>query len=357
METNSTYYIDLITRYFFGEATPEEMCELEAWVKADPANARTFSEYQKTWKAISQEKIESSTNLDQEWNTLKTKIAAQNQKQLFIPEAGKASKSEIRNLNSEIRNPQSEILSWSLRVAAVFLLLAIPSFFLYRYFNTASDNLLTATDGVIEQTLPDGTIVTLNSGSTLSYPSHFDGSLRKVTLQGEAWFEVARNKNKPFIIASGNVRIRVVGTTFFVNTNTGDDTKEVILSTGMVKVYYDNKPEMSAFLSPGEKAELNANDYVIVKTTNEDVNFLAWKTKHLIFNNTPLNEVVHLLTKVYHTNITLSGDPLNDCRITATFDRQSLESILNVLKATLDLQVRNNSTGIELSGQGCNQGK
>ena len=350
METNSTYYIDLIARYFFGEATPEEICELEAWVKADPANSATFSEYQKTWKVISQEKIETSIDLDHEWNTLKTKIFEQNQKQLFIQEAGQAFKSQIPN-------PKSEIIYWSLRIAAIFLLLAIPSFFLYRYFNTAAENLLTASTKMVEQTLPDGTVVTLNSGATLSYPAHFDGSLRKVTLQGEAWFEVAHDKNKPFIIASGNVRIRVVGTSFFVNTNTCDNTKEIILSTGIVKVYYENKPEKSAFLFPGDKAELIANDYAIVKTTNEDVNFLAWKTKHLVFNNTPLNEVVALLAKVYHTNIRLSDDQLSDCRITATFDRQTLESILNVLKATLDLQVRNNGAGIELSGHGCNQGK
>ena len=95
----------------------------------------------------------------------------------------------------------------------------------------------------------------------------------------------------------------------------------------------------------------------IMKTTNEDVNFLAWKTKHIVFNNTPLNEVVALLTKVYHTSIRLSGDRLSDCRITTTFDRQSLESVLNVLKATLDLQARTTGAGIELSGHGCNKGR
>ena len=77
----------------------------------------------------------------------------------------------------------------------------------------------------------------------------------------------------------------------------------------------------------------------------------------MVFDNTPLTEVVEVLTNVYHTTICLSGNGLGDCIITATFDKQSLESVLNVLKATLDLQVRNSSGGIELTGHGCNQAR
>lgn len=332
MKTNATYFIDLITRYFYSEATPGEIHELETWVKSDPANAQTFSEYQKTWKTIEHTRIASSIDLDLEWNDLKVKV---------------------EKLPSSVRPPQYSILPWLLRIAAVFLFLAVPSFFLYKYLNHPGEKQLTATTEMVEQTLPDGTVVTLNSGATLSYPDRFEGSFRRVTLQGEAWFEVARDKTKPFIVAVENVRIRVVGTTFFVNSKSYHHTREVILSTGLVKVYYENKPEKTAFLLPGDKAELSCDGYTIAKTTNEDVNFLSWKTKHIVLSNTPLNEVVALLTKVYHTSVSLSNDGLNDCRITATFDRQSLESILNVLKATLDLEVRITGTGIELSAHGC----
>lgn len=362
METNSTYYIDLITRYFFGEATLEEIRELEKWTKADHLNAELFSEYQKIWMTIENERIESSIFLNEEWNKLKSRLSIQHEEKPEPIAFENKNKSEIHqssfvNRHSSFLNRKSKIRSFSLRIAAIFVLLAIPSFFLYHYLSPPVDKqLLTATE-VIEQTLPDGTVVTLNAGATLSYPSRFDGSFRLVNLQGEAWFEVAHDKTKPFIIAAENVRIRVVGTSFFVNTKTYHDTKEIILSSGIVKVYYDNKPEKTALLFPGDKAELITDGYVIMKTINEDVNFMAWKTKHMVFNNTPLNEVVALLTKVYHTSIRLSGDRLSDCRITTTFDRQSLESVLNVLKATLDLQVRNTGAGIELSGHGCNQGQ
>jgi ferric-dicitrate binding protein FerR (iron transport regulator) len=75
----------------------------------------------------------------------------------------------------------------------------------------------------------------------------------------------------------------------------------------------------------------------------------------MVFDNTPLKEVVALLTKVYHSKISLSDAQLSDCRITTTFDGQSLESVLNVLKATLDLQARDTGSGFELSGSVCKQ--
>ncbi|MDP1622853.1 MAG: FecR domain-containing protein [Bacteroidales bacterium] len=347
MKTNSTYHIDLISRYFCGEASPEEIHDLEVWVKTDPANSALFSEYQKVWNAVEHARIGSSIDLNREWKKLTSslKIRSENlESEIVNP------KSKIRDLKSEVVNRKSRFLAWSLRVAAIFILLAVPAFLLYRYITLPGDKQLVAGSEVIEQTLPDGTTVTLNAGATLSYPSRFEGSSRIVSLQGEAWFEVSHDKTKPFIIAAGNARIRVMGTSFFVNTKTWDDTREIILSEGVVKVYYENNPEIMAFLFPGDKAEMTCDGYAISKTTNSDVNFLAWKTKHMVFNNTPLNEVAAMLTKVYHTNIRLSGDRLSDCRITTTFDKQSLESVLNVLKATLDLQVTDTGAGIELSG-------
>ncbi|MFZ4521978.1 MAG: FecR domain-containing protein [Bacteroidales bacterium] len=350
METNKTYYTDLISRYFFGEATPGEILALEEWVKADPANATLFSEYQKTWQAIEKSKIESSIHIDHEWDQLESRL--------------KIKSSDLNYERNGDLNPPSEIvhrkfhrLSFALRIAAISLLLLLPAFFLYRYFTNPSDHQLAAGNEIMECVLPDGTSVTLNAGTTLTYPSRFTGSIRQVTLNGEGWFEVAHNKAKPFIIASGNVRVRVVGTSFSFNTKTPGDKQVIYLSTGIVKVYFENRPDKSALLVPGEKAEINDAGSDILKTSNNDVNFISWKTKHIVFSNTPLDEVVKVLTKVYRTPVTIHDNNLRDCRITATFDQQSLESLLQVLKATLDIRISQAGGGIELSGKGCNQGR
>ncbi|MEI7660897.1 MAG: FecR domain-containing protein [Bacteroidota bacterium] len=348
METNSTYYIDLITRYLNGEATPGDIRELENWVNVDSGNREIFSEYHQTWKVLGKAKSDLPGEIDQAWLQIHSRIHGIDLKEQKTRPILQVKKSSILKAQSSL------FISWSLRIAAVLLVAVIPAYFLYRYMAAPSETQLAAGNSVAEYTLPDGTVVTLNAGATLAYPSRFEGSSRNVKLQGEAWFEVARDQAKPFIIAAANVRIRVVGTSFFVNTRSWNNASEIILQTGKVKVYYADKPEKMAFLLPGDRAELPSGSYDISKTSNQDQNFLAWKTRHLVFCNTPLNEVAALLTRVYHTSIRISGDRLSECRITTTFDKQSLESVVNVLKATLDLQVRNTGAGIEISGRGCN---
>ncbi|MCK9424118.1 MAG: FecR domain-containing protein [Bacteroidales bacterium] len=334
MKTSSSYYDDLITRYLSGEASAGEIHTLEHWVKADPANRKVFEEYSKTWSTLGKSRIEYTLNLDMEWNIIQLKISTSKHKDL------------------RFFRPSSFVLRL-LRVAALLLLLAIPTFLLFRYFLHPVEKQFSAQNDVVSCKLPDGTAVTLNKGATLVYPSRFNDSPRLVTLKGEAWFEVSPDKTKPFIISAENVRIRVVGTSFLVNTITSNNSKEIILSSGKVKVYFEDRPDKNAVLSPGEKVELITDGYAIHKNINTDVNYLSWKTKHMVFNNTPLPDVVTLLVNVYHTSILIYDDSLKNCRITATFDHQSLESVLNVLKATLDLQVRNSGSGIQISGHGC----
>lgn len=366
METNSTYYIDLISRYFCGEATPEDILELETWVKTDPANAAAFSAYHQTWTRLEDDSMHPEENLDQEWKSLASRLN-------FSKDNLGETQPDLRIIRSSITTPESKIVngsarlrlapvrkskiySLSLRVAAIFLLFAIPTFFLYQYLTKTEVKQLSAGNEIMEYTLPDGSAVTLNAGAILTFPSDFDGPLRQVTLQGEAWFEVARDKTKPFIIAAGNARIRVVGTSFFVNTKTARNTREVILASGIVRVYYENSPGTATLLLPGEKAEMATDQHEIIQSRNPDANYLAWKTRYIVFEDAPLKDVIALLNRVYMTNIMLTDKTLGDCRITATFDKQSLESVLNVLKATLDLQVRNIGNEIHLSGNGCIKG-
>ena len=343
MKTNPTYHIDLTSRYFSGEATPEDIRELEVWVKSDPANGEIFREYSKAWKAVEASRLEYSLNTDQEWNNLKAKLATKLQE----------SKTETRNLKPLTRNLKPEILTWSLRIAAGLLLLLVPAFLVYRSLSSQNEIQIAASDTISEYTLPDGTRVTLNKGATLSYPSEFTGKNREISLTGKGWFEVTHDAAHPFVIDAGKAVIEVLGTSFSVNTNGSGNHEEVILQTGKVKVFLEDQPTEQVFLVPGEKAIIAANERSIEKTMNEDENFLAWKTRRMVFSNTSLKEAVALLIEVYDVNIRISGKLLNECKITATFDKQSLESVLNVLKATLDLQIRKTGNAIEISGAGC----
>ncbi|MBI5217297.1 MAG: FecR domain-containing protein [Bacteroidia bacterium] len=339
MENNSTYYIGLITKYFCGEAMQEEMVLLSDWLRADAENLKLFEEYQNAWMNVEKVKI-NALDMNNEWNRLKSSMAKSH-----------ASTASIPNPKSQIPNPK--YFNTLLKIAAVFLLVAVASFVLYNYYSQPATKHLLASNQALESNLPDGTSVTLNSGSSLDYPEKFINKTRTVALKGEAYFQVKHDEAHPFVITAEDIRVEVLGTSFYVNTNTENGNIEIILSTGKVAVYHKDKPSEQVILAPGEKAEFSKAQLSITKSANDDENYIAWKTKKLVFLNDPLNEIVRTLNKIYHTNIHLTNDKIANCRITAAFDNQSLDAVLNVLKETVDLKISNSGATIEISGEGC----
>ncbi len=344
MNENSTYYTDLITRYFSGEITEEELRILSAWMKADAQNEEFFNQYRKTWELIEKQKIHSTINLDQEWKSILEKMAA--------TASGKDNQAKVISLNQNRNtNPFSFRKIW--KVAATVTILLAASFILYFNISKLRDTVVTAQTSNIEHVLPDGTVVSLHAGSQIKYASAFDSKIRKVELIGEAYFEVTHDKTRPFIVSSGDARVEVLGTKFNVNSNTSAGTMEVVLTAGKVSVYYKNTPKENVLLNPGEKAVLQPEQKQINKSTNTDPNYMAWKTHVLVFDNETLAQVVNTLQNVYQIPVKIANPALSECRVTASFDNQSLESVLQVIKETLDLKVKQNGNVIEVSGKSC----
>ncbi|MDD4555309.1 MAG: FecR domain-containing protein [Bacteroidales bacterium] len=344
MDADEKYYTDLIVKYLSGEITPGEIQVLTGWVESHPDHAREFTRVTKLWHKVQDTIPDAVPDLDQEWQQIASKVD---------PARVRETNREVVRLrqNEQVKRPAW--IAWSLSIAAGLLILVLPAFLFFRNSSSESRTLVAVAEKMTELTLSDGTRVTLNAGSTLSYPAEFQGYLRNVTLKGEAWFEVARDPSKPFTIAAENVRIRAIGTSFFVNTRTPGDCKEIILEKGCVKVFYQPRPERMTVLLPGERAEVATEDYMILKSENRNINYLAWKTRHLVFSNTPLVDVVQVLQSVYRSNIVIAGDTLSDCRISATFDKQSLTSVFRVLSATLDVRITPSGTGYVISGKDC----
>jgi ferric-dicitrate binding protein FerR (iron transport regulator) len=340
METDQTYFEDLMVRYFSGELDQEGMQILSEWVASSPENKKLFEDYAKTWQLIEQESIERSVDVDKEWRKFITPLQ---ERTIADVESDFTNKAPIRNM---------KYVRYA-RIAAVFILLTLSSIWLYTYFNKPGEKVLMASNQTVEATLPDGSHVTLNNGSTIKYPSEFAKDKRKISLQGEAYFDVAHDAAHPFIINSGNVCIEVLGTSFYVNTNGPGGNVEVVLTTGKVAVYYADKPEQKVILAPGERIEFPKANADFTKTVNTDENYMAWKTKKLVFSDQPLSNIVDQLNKVYHANISVSEPNLGDCRMTATFDHQELDAVLKVVEATLDVDIHKKGNTFVISGQGC----
>ena len=341
MENDSTYPQELITRYFTGETEGDDLVTLADWLKADPSHRKAFEEYRKTWGILEKSRLEDQLDLDQAWSEFNTL-------------AGNDPDSQVHDFSVKLGgNRISFTPAGVLRYAAIFFVLLFPAVILYHYYTKPATKLLTASQSVVEGTLPDGSMVTLNTGSHIEYPARFDRFKRGVVLQGAAYFEVTHNTGTPFVIYYNNARVEVLGTKFYVNTNAENGKMEVILKEGSVSVYFKNHPNESVTLAPGEKAEITAEQNAIGKRVNEDENYLAWMTQELVFNNEELGQITATLNNVYHSTIRITNPKIGKCHVTATFDHQSLDSVLKVLKATLGLEITMKGNVIEISGNPC----
>ena len=198
---------------------------------------------------------------------------------------------------------------------------------------------------VKEFILPDGSTVALNSDSKLLFPKHFKNDVREVTVYGEAFFDVKPNPDKPFIIHAGNAQVKVLGTSFNVCAYPNTETVEVTVKTGKVQVTNVNQgivnnENSEVVLIPGEKGTLFNSKNVLEKTTNSDPNYIAWKTRNLVFNEVPLKEVFKSLEKVYHVDIQVSDQKLNNLLLKAQFDQKPVEFVMNVIQITFDLDLK-----------------
>jgi transmembrane sensor len=240
-----------------------------------------------------------------------------------------------------------------MRVAAAILVTAMLSVAGYDvFFNPGASNKMieisVANQVVKTLTLPDGTLVSLNSNTHVKYPPKFGKYTREVSIEGEAFFEVKPNKLKPFIIHAGNAKIKVLGTSFSVSAYPSARLVEVIVKTGKVQVLNkttNTKQNNELILNPGEKGTLVYSSNALLKTTNQNPNFIAWKTHDLIFSATSLGEVISNLEKVYKVNIRLDDPKLSGLLLTAHFNEYSLDFILKVIETTFNMEAQ------EINGQ------
>jgi transmembrane sensor len=356
METNPTYQIDLITRYLAGEATGDDLLFLAEWLKADPGHRKAFEEYRRLWMKMEQVRMEDTMDVDAAWKEVETRITDHGTR--YTEHEARETSSQHPETTYGIRHTKNRFFVGRyhqlLRLAAVILLFAVPSYLAYRYLSRPEQKQLTATRTILEGKLPDGTAVTLNTGATLEFPASFRKSDRKVKLSGEAWFEVKHENARPFIILRDKIRVEVLGTTFYVNTDAGNGRMEVILNSGSVAVYYEDQPGERIILAPGEKASISLDLPHIEKDVNTDQNYRAWMTKRFIYNHAPLETIIADLNKVYHSNLKIMTPAVSRCLVTATFDNQTVESILHVLGATLDLHITSHGSWTEITGNRCN---
>lgn len=260
----------------------------------------------------------SNINVEQVQNKVYNKI----QKKIYKRSAKKYSKTVY--------------LKWSF--AASILLIVGYSIFSTTNFTTKQITAYTAYGQKKEVLLPDGTVVTLNSGSSIEYPEKFSNKQRTVILKGEAFFDVHRNPLKPFVIETGALKTRVLGTSFNVNAFTESDSVKVSVAEGKVMVF--DQKNVREILLPNEQLAYNKINQGYKKFKSDSFKDYAWSNNVIYFGNITLGEAVKILERWYNVSIKISEKDLSKEIIKGKYKEQTLRQVLESLSFLLNLELQ-----------------
>jgi ferric-dicitrate binding protein FerR (iron transport regulator) len=313
---------ELIVKYLSGEGTPEEAIAINDWLQVEE-NKGQFEGLQSVWNAAHPSKKVRTSNQAEAWKKLEPVVTQAKGRRRFM-----------------------RLSSASIGIAAT-LVLAVVAGLLYFSRKPSSDlSVLLTTDSTRNITLADDSRITMYHNTGIAIPKKFEGNAREITLvNGEAYFSVAKNESKPFIIHAGFANIRVLGTEFNVVVNNdevivGVDEGKVMFYTALDSVLIEKG--MAASMKPAKSAE----------TVNMSSNTWAYATRKLVFKDTPMNEVIDVVQKTYGRTVRLSNDNIKNCTLNATFDNDPLEKVVHLIAETLNLKLEKDGQAFILDGDG-----
>lgn len=311
----------LISKELSGEITQEEATKLNSWLKESERNQNIYNESKRIW-------IKNNHYLSQEEKATDFKKI----------------KTQIKQAES-INQAKKRRLSIIFRAAAI---LAIPillaaGWYMATMFSATSNTQLCevmAPNGQIaECVLADGTKVWLNAGTSISYNPTLSGKNRLVNLKGEAYFEVTKNPERPFIVNTKKLRVKVLGTHFNVKAYPEDKTIETTLEEGRVELQLKDYPDQKPVeLQPGEHATVEINQKNIKIEKTDTYLLTAWRDRKFVFKDATLKQIVEQLDKFYNVRIHLKNEAMGQIRFRGMFSYdQNIFDALEAIEQTANL--------------------
>ena len=308
---------DLLVKHLTGEATEAEMLQVEQWLANDEANKHYFDHFKLIWEESVQ--LANTATIDEQaaWNRFQNRVQ---QGSFPKPQA------KVWSLNTPLMRAAV--------IAGLVISIAVVTYFLFNNNPGTVIAMVTiqANDAVKADSLPDGSVVTLNKHSQVSFPEKFSSDKRILQLNGEAFFKVTPNKEKPFEIHTNKVTITVVGTSF--NVRSRGDTTEVVVETGIVEV---TTGKQTVRINAGQKAITGTDENILQKQVNTDQLYNYYRSKKFVCEETPLWKLVEKLNEAYDVQIVFGNDSVRNQKLTTTFDNEPLDKILSVIKGTFNI--------------------
>ena len=322
MEMNNIH--QLIAKCFAEDISYEEMSQLRGWLDSSAENKMLFDD------------------LKQEWDKLE------------LPSASKDKTRVLNNVKERIRteDKKSEKIvrklfygNWYKLAASVALTISLGSLAWYQIsepfsiLNTLGYEVKECKAGEYSDLLlADGSQIVMNGDSRVKYKENLPGIERNIYLEGEAFFDIVRNEEKPFVINMSGANVKVLGTSFNVKAYPEDETMETSVLTGKVAFTPTKgvlkKGKESILLIPGKKGIINQNMNLVDKLDVDNQLDIDWMKKKLNFSNTALADLTKSLYRMYGVKFKLTDNSLRDLKITASFENEKLEEIMKILELT-----------------------
>lgn len=267
----------------------------------------------------------------------------------------------------EATSHKGKVLRLWLKIGAAAAVIGFIAFFLVFHKATLNPaavqspvqlNASNTTHKIIKKVLPDGSVVWLKPGAALSYPEQFAADSRKVSMRGEAFFEITKNPKRPFIIESKHIVTKVWGTSFQVTDNDDAQSAAVTVVTGKVSV--SKRKEAVAvntklaadevMLYPTQKVTYHQNTNSLITDTKADMAEVElWKHVNLSFTNSKLVDIAKVLSRQFDVDIQIANDKLKNEAMTADLTDLNLPDVLEVLKASMGIGYEINDKHIVLN--------
>lgn len=319
MKNYTQHMDDLLVKHLTGEATSAEMLQVQQWIASDEANQHYYNHFKLIWEQSIQLASTTQVNEQAAWERFQNRV-----QEKALP----AQKTKIWSMNSPL-----------MKAAVITGLVVGIAWMTWYFFNNNPGKVIAMTTiqagaSVKSDTLPDGSTVILNKHSQVSYPEKFTGDKRALQLNGEAFFTVTHNKEKPFEVHTNNITVTVVGTSF--NVRSRGDTTEIIVETGIVKVATE---QQTVTLHAGQKIIIAINDAILQKQANTDQLYNYYRSKKFVCDKTPLWKLAEKLNEAYDVHIVFENEALRNLPLNTTFIDEPLDNILNIISSTFDISI------------------
>jgi ferric-dicitrate binding protein FerR (iron transport regulator) len=333
LEKTPDHIDELIAGYLVGEATPDQVLFIEQWTKESEENLRYLGQLKLIFDNAAKVTKTENFETDAAWQKVRAKIHL---------------KKEGRTIPF---SPSGHGYRFVLKIAAGIVMLILAGVFTLQYFKSQTTESISvlADKNVATDTLPDGSGVFLNRQTRIEYEFNKKKNTHTARLVGEAYFNINHDDDKTFIVEAGGVFIKDIGTSFNVKAYPDSATIEVVVEEGEVMFYAKDSP--GVYLKANGKGIYNKKTKIFTVAEPEP-NVTAYKTKFFSFSDNDLATVIKTINEVYSGKIQIDNR-LSSCRLTVSFNNESIDEIASVIAETLGLTVKKSGNLITLEGSGC----